>query len=151
MSKSSFGCALCADDGGSLVWHGKALRVVHVEEDGFPGYYRVIWNAHVAELSELTEQERAECMDAVVRVERALIEHLQPVKVNLAALGNQVPHLHWHVIARFEWDTHFPNPFWGEPQRAREHDKEAALREHLEAVNAQIRDHLAKGEAAQGA
>ena len=88
-------------------------------------------------------------MDAVACVERALIEHLAPVKVNLAALGNQVPHLHWHVIARFDWDTHFPNAFWGEPQRARDHDKEAALREHLGAVNAQIRGYLAKGEALQ--
>lgn len=151
MSKSSFGCALCAQDGGSLVWRSDKLRVVQVEEDGFPGTYRVIWNAHVAEFSELSAEERAECMDAVVCVERALIEHLEPTKVNLAALGNQVPHLHWHVIARFEWDTHFPNPVWGEAQRPREHDKEAALREHLDAVNAQIRDYLAKGEAPQEA
>jgi diadenosine tetraphosphate (Ap4A) HIT family hydrolase len=151
MSQSSFGCALCAQDGGALVWHSAKLRVVHVEEDGFPGYYRVIWNAHVAEFSDLSAEERAECMDAVVCVERALIEHLEPTKVNLAALGNQVPHLHWHVIARFEWDTHFPNAIWGEPQRARDHDKEAALRDQLDAVNAQIRDYLAKGEAPQEA
>ena len=149
MSKSSFGCALCADDGGSLVWHGKALRVVQVEEDGFPGYYRVIWNAHVAEFSALTQGQRAECMQAVAYVERALIKQLEPTKVNLASLGNQVPHLHWHVIARFEWDTHYPNPIWGEPQRAREHEQEAAVRERLEAVNAQIRELLTDGDAAQ--
>ncbi len=147
MSKSSFGCALCAQDGGTLVWRSKTLRVVQVEEVGFPGYYRVIWNAHVAELSELSPEERAECMGAVVCVERSLIEHLQPAKVNLAALGNQVPHLHWHVIARFEWDSHFPNAIWGEPQRGRDHDKEAAVQELLDAVNAQIRVYLAKGEA----
>ncbi len=150
MSKSSFGCALCAQDGGSLVWRSDTLRVVHVEQDGFPGYYRVIWNAHVAEFSELSDRERTECMDAVVCVERALIEHLQPTKVNLAALGNQVAHLHWHVIARFDWDTHFPNPLWGEAQRPRDHDREAAVRELLKAVNAQIRAHLAKGEAPGG-
>ena len=150
MSKSSFSCALCAQDGGSLVWRSDALRVVHVEQDGFPGYYRVVWNAHVAEFSALSDAERAECMDAVVCVERALIAHLAPTKVNLAALGNQVPHLHWHVIARFDWDTHFPNPLWGEAQRPRDHDQEAAVREKLEPVNAQIRAYLAKGEAPQG-
>lgn len=142
MSKSSFGCALCADDGGSLVWHGKALRVVHVEEDGFPGYYRVIWNAHVAEFSALTAEEQAACMQAVASVERALIQHLEPTKVNLASLGNQVPHLHWHVVARFEWDTHFPNPIWGESRRAREHEQEAALRALLPALEAQLRGDL---------
>ena len=149
MSKSSFGCDLCADDGGSLVWHGKALRVVHVEEDGFPAYYRVIWNAHVAEFSALTQEQRAECMQAVAYVERALIEQLEPTKVNLASLGNQVPHLHWHVIARFEWDTHYPNPLWGEPQRPREHTQEAAMREQLEAVNGRIRELLTDGDTAQ--
>ena len=42
---------------------------------------------------------------------------LQPAKVNLAALGNMVPHLHWHVIPRFADDSHFPQPVWGARQR----------------------------------
>jgi diadenosine tetraphosphate (Ap4A) HIT family hydrolase len=46
-----------------------------------------------------------------------LIAQLQPAKVNLAALGNVVPHLHWHVVARFAWDSHFPQPIWGLAQR----------------------------------
>jgi diadenosine tetraphosphate (Ap4A) HIT family hydrolase len=41
-----------------------------------------------------------------------LREHLLPTKINLAALGNVVPHLHWHVIARFEWDSRFPASVW---------------------------------------
>jgi len=49
---------------------------------------------------------------------RALRALLQPDKVNLAALGNQVPHLHWHVIPRFADDTHFPDPVWATPRRA---------------------------------
>jgi diadenosine tetraphosphate (Ap4A) HIT family hydrolase len=44
-------------------------------------------------------------------------EHLRPEKINLASLGNQVPHLHWHVIARFSDDAHFPGPIWASPQR----------------------------------
>ena len=50
-------------------------------------------------------------------VEQALISELQPAKINLAALGNVVPHLHWHVIARFEADSRFPHPIWAAPQR----------------------------------
>ena len=38
-------------------------------------------------------------------------------KINLAALGNMVPHLHWHVIERFDWDSHFPQAVWGARQR----------------------------------
>ena len=50
-------------------------------------------------------------------VEEVLREHLAPTKINLAALGNMVPHLHWHVIARFDWDSHFPSPVWAAAQR----------------------------------
>jgi diadenosine tetraphosphate (Ap4A) HIT family hydrolase len=38
---------------------------------------------------------------------------LHPDKINLASFGNVVPHLHWHVIPRFEDDAHFPAPIWG--------------------------------------
>jgi len=67
----------------------------------------------VREFSALAPDERRRCMDLVCAVERVLIEQLQPTKINLAAFGNMVPHLHWHVIARFAWDSHFPNPVWG--------------------------------------
>jgi diadenosine tetraphosphate (Ap4A) HIT family hydrolase len=43
---------------------------------------------------------------------------MQPDKMNLASLGNQTPHVHWHVIPRFRDDRHFPTPVWAVPQRA---------------------------------
>ena len=56
-------------------------------------------------------------MAVVAVVEQALRTHLKPTKINLAALGNLVPHLHWHVIARFDWDSHYPAPIWATAQR----------------------------------
>jgi diadenosine tetraphosphate (Ap4A) HIT family hydrolase len=56
-------------------------------------------------------------MDAVTEIERVLRSLLAPTKVNLAALGNVVPHLHWHVIARFSDDSHFPAPIWAAARR----------------------------------
>ena len=105
-------CPLCADLGGTLVFQGEKLRVIRPNESGFPAFYRVIWTNHVAEFSDLGIDDRHLCMAAVVAVEQVLREHLQPTKINLAALGNMVPHLHWHVIARFDWDSHFPAPVW---------------------------------------
>lgn len=56
-------------------------------------------------------------MRVVATVEHVLRRVLAPTKINLASLGNVVPHLHWHVVARFEWDSHFPQPIWGQRQR----------------------------------
>ena len=120
-------CPLCTTDGGQLVWRGTHLRVIRADEPGFPAFYRVVWNAHVAEFSDMDAIQRQHCMDAVTVVEQALREHLAPTKVNLAALGNMVPHLHWHVIARFDWDSHFPAPVWASPVRQRSPERESAL------------------------
>ena len=135
-------CPLCAKDGGTLVWHGETLRVIRADEPGFPAFYRVVWNAHVAEFSDLSAAERAHCMDVVVQVEQALRQHLQPTKINLATLGNMVAHLHWHVIARFGWDSHFPAPVWAAAVRERSEDQEAAVQERLPAMEAQLRESL---------
>ena len=135
-------CPLCTTDGGQLVWRGTHLRVIRADEPGFPAFYRVVWNAHVAEFSDLTQAERQHCMDAVTVVEQALREHLAPTKVNLAALGNMVPHLHWHVIARFGWDSHFPAPVWASAQRERDSAQEAMLRERLPALDAALHELL---------
>ncbi len=92
-------------------------RVIRAVEPDFPAFYRVIWTDHVAEFSDLPPADRDAIMAVVVAVEQTLRQALSPTKINLATLGNVVPHLHWHVIARFDWDSHFPNPVWGERRR----------------------------------
>ena len=136
-------CPLCAEDGGALVWRGEHLRVIRAQEAGFPAFYRVVWNAHVAEFSDLSAAERVHCMEAVALVEQALREHLAPTKVNIAALGNMVPHQHWHVIARFGWDSHFPSPVWAPAQRPSPAVQEDAVRGSLPALEAALRPRLA--------
>jgi diadenosine tetraphosphate (Ap4A) HIT family hydrolase len=91
---------------------------VLVEERGYPGFCRVIWNAHVREMTDLAAEERSHLMRVVFAVEAALREIMNPHKVNLASFGNMTPHVHWHVIARFTHDPHFPEPVWGVQQRA---------------------------------
>lgn len=115
------GCELC-ESANSHAWvevvrdgHLRVLRVLDAPD--FPAFYRVVWLGHVAELSDLSIDERAHCMSTVVAVERVLRTALAPTKINLAALGNMVPHLHWHMVARFDWDSHFPQPIWGVRQR----------------------------------
>jgi diadenosine tetraphosphate (Ap4A) HIT family hydrolase len=111
------GCPLCDGTGGVAVFAGPKFRVVRADEAGFPAFYRLVWSDHVSEFSDLAAADRRLCMDAVVRIEETLRAHLHPAKINLAALGNVVPHLHWHIVARFDWDSHFPSPVWAAARR----------------------------------
>lgn len=136
-------CELCLAQPSSA-WHLVAqdarLRVIRVlDAPEVPAFYRVIWRAHVAELSDLGAVDHQHCMAVVVAVERVLRETLQPTKINLASLGNVVPHLHWHVIARFDWDSHFPQPVWGERQRASSAEDLARLAACLPEVDERLR------------
>lgn len=111
-------CELCATPGGVLLWQTEHCRVVRVDSPDFPGFCRVIWNAHVREMTDLAASERQELMSVVFAVESAVRSLLSPDKINLACFGNMTPHLHWHVIPRWRADSHFPEPIWGRAQRA---------------------------------
>jgi diadenosine tetraphosphate (Ap4A) HIT family hydrolase len=140
------GCPLCDGTGGRVLFSSNCLRVIHADESGFPAFYRVVWNAHVAEFSDLSRDERMRCMDAVVLVEQCLREHLTPTKINLAALGNAVPHLHWHVVARFEGDSHFPGSVWAAAQRERQPEHEAAVALKIPALELDLIKRLGAGD-----
>lgn len=53
----------------------------------------------------------------LLTVEKVLRQQMRPDKINLAQFGNMVPHLHWHIIARYRDDAHFPESIWGQQQR----------------------------------
>jgi diadenosine tetraphosphate (Ap4A) HIT family hydrolase len=46
-----------------------------------------------------------------------MLSFFKPKKINIASFGNYMPHVHWHIMARFEEDSYFPEPIWGEKQR----------------------------------
>jgi diadenosine tetraphosphate (Ap4A) HIT family hydrolase len=110
-------CELCEQVGGELLWRNAHLRVVIVADPDYPGFCRVIWSDHVKEMTDLSPSERNHFMDIVFAVESGLRSMLQPDKINLASLGNQTPHLHWHVIPRWSTDRHFPKPIWAQASR----------------------------------
>ena len=115
MTKES--CELCLLPGGEVIYRDDNYRIVLVEDERYPGFCRVIWNAHVKEMTDLSTAERAILIAAVWQVEEVVREVMQPDKINVASLGNMTPHVHWHVIPRYENDAHFPNPIWGEIKR----------------------------------
>jgi diadenosine tetraphosphate (Ap4A) HIT family hydrolase len=110
-------CDLCENAGGEVLWEDEFCRAVWAYQPDYPGFCRVIWDKHVQEMTDLPPAERERLMRVVFATEAALVEVLKPDKVNLASLGNLTPHLHWHVIARFVDDPHFPDPVWGQKLR----------------------------------
>ena len=115
-------CTLCKEDlkleEGQLIWRGDDCRVILVNDPDLPGFCRVIWNRHVPEMTDLTYGEREHLMTLVFAVEEAVRHVMHPDKVNLAALGNMVPHIHWHVIPRYKDDAFYPGSVWS--KRAQE-------------------------------
>ncbi len=113
-------CELCEQPGGEVVYRDENLRVVLIDEAKFPGFCRVIWHAHAKEMTDLPAADRNTLMTAVWQVEAALRTVMRPDKINVASLGNVVPHLHWHVIPRYADDAHFPAPVWAAATRIAE-------------------------------
>ncbi len=110
-------CELCAAKIEDVLVNTPKFRVILVDDANYPGFCRVIWNAHVKEMTDLAIADRSALMQAVCKVEQAIRDVMQPHKINLASLGNMVPHLHWHVIPRYQDDAHFPNPVWAATDR----------------------------------
>lgn len=117
MNESSRTCELCVSNGGRLLWRNAFCRIVSVADPDYPGFCRVILNRHVAEMTDLADDEQQELMRVVFAVEAVVREVVKPDKINLASLGNMVPHVHWHVIPRWREDRCFPNPIWAPAQR----------------------------------
>jgi len=110
-------CVFCKPSGETVIWSDARCRVLQVTDAGFAGFCRVVWNEHVTEFSDLDEADRNHVMKVVVAVERSLRSLLSPHKMNVASLGNQTPHLHWHVIPRYRDDSRYPHPIWAAPRR----------------------------------
>lgn len=103
------------------------------------GYTISIWRGrHVAEPTELSDEEASAYWLELLRVGRALETHFEPVKLNYDLLGNSLPHLHAHVIPRYADD---PNPGWPFPfpeQDPPPHPK-VEFRADVDAVRALLR------------
>jgi diadenosine tetraphosphate (Ap4A) HIT family hydrolase len=110
-------CPLCIPPSHEILWQDDFCRVVLLNDADYPAYCRVELLAHVKEMTDLQPSQRAQMMKVVFAVETALREIFNPDKINLASLGNKTPHVHWHVVPRFENDKHFPNSHWGEALR----------------------------------
>lgn len=136
-------CELCDVTGGEILHQAVQFRVVLIEDANYPGFCRLIWQDHVREVTDLHELDRMVMMDVLWQVETVVRDVMQPLKINLASLGNVVPHLHWHVIPRYADDAHFPAPVWALAERVTPDDVLTARRNLLPALRSAMAKRLA--------
>ncbi|HEY7805316.1 MAG TPA: HIT family protein [Orrella sp.] len=105
-------CPLCQLPLPGELVRGDQWVIIDANEPMFPGFTRVVWIEHVREMTDLSTRQRQDLMDVVFEVEQIMRTSLNPHKVNLASLGNQAPHVHWHVIPRWSDDVAYPGPVW---------------------------------------
>src|SRR6266540_5766951 len=133
-------CTVCAGE-----WPGKDYKIADLElstaylyeDQFFSGWTVLVLKRHATELYELSKSERSSLMEEVSQVAVALAMTFEPVKMNYELLGNQVPHVHWHVIPRLTDDPSPREAVWTvahKPSRltpeARD-ERIARIREHL--------------------
>jgi diadenosine tetraphosphate (Ap4A) HIT family hydrolase len=109
---SEAGCVLCervAGEGELFIAELDACRAYFNPDQFFPGWVFVVLRWHATELYELSVLERARMIEDVNRMAQALASVYQPVKMNYELLGNQVAHIHWHLVPRLAGD---PEPRW---------------------------------------
>lgn len=88
-------------------------RVLIINDANYPWLLLVPRRAGAVEVIDLDEVERAQLMSEIALASRALKEVTECDKLNVAALGNAVPQLHVHIIARRKTDKAWPKPVWG--------------------------------------
>lgn len=89
---------------------------IQKEESTIP-WVKIFTQKPYKELSDCDEKTREAILKAMLIVEQEMIAYYNPKKINIALFGNYVPHVHIHIMARFEEDSHFPESMWGVKQR----------------------------------
>ena len=82
------------------------------EDQFFPGWTVVVFKRHATELFHLAPTERIQLMEEVNLVAKTLAQIYDAKKMNYELLGNQLPHIHWHVIPRLAGDQAPLEPVW---------------------------------------
>jgi len=88
-------------------------RVLLMNDRNYPWLVLVPQRPNVTEMHQLKPEDRAQLMEEIAQAAQFLEAMTQADKINVAALGNVVPQLHIHIIARFETDLAWPRPIWG--------------------------------------
>jgi len=99
----------------NIIFSNKLIKI-EIEEFEIP-WIKIFTQEEIKEFSSCSKQLQLEILDLINFIEKEMISYFNPSKINIASFGNYVPHVHFHIQARFENDSFFPEPTWGKKQR----------------------------------
>ncbi len=97
------------------IWENEDFFIL--KHDSFLPWIKLFTKKEYKELSEIPFDLKIKMYGLIEDIEIALIDFYSPDKINIASFGNILPHMHWHIIARFKNDPYFPKTTWEEPIR----------------------------------
>lgn len=98
--------------------YSHSLVYIDLHESEIP-WLKIFTQSPKKEFSECSREEKEIIWEMLDLIETEMLEYFKPDKINIASFGNMLPHVHWHVMARFKNDSYFPEPMWGSKQRER--------------------------------
>lgn len=89
---------------------------IQIEQSEIP-WLKIFTNENYKELSQCPKEVKTEIFKCLDIIEKEMLSYYNCEKINIASFGNYVPHVHFHIMARFKEDSYFPEPIWGKKQR----------------------------------
>ncbi|MFA5234657.1 MAG: HIT family protein [Sulfurimonas sp.] len=102
-----------------MIIYEESELYIETEQSEIP-WLKIFTKEPYKELSDVPKELRSRLWEIYDIIEFEMKAYYKPQKINMASFGNMLPRVHIHVMARFENDSHFPNPMWGEKLREAE-------------------------------
>lgn len=99
----------------SIIYENETIKI-ETETSEIP-WLKIFTQYPYKEMSEVPQDIKLEIYNVLDIIEKEMLTYYKPEKINIASFGNYMPHIHWHIMARFEEDSYYPEPMWGEKQR----------------------------------
>lgn len=99
----------------SIIYKNKNIKI-ESEISEIP-WLKIFTQHPYKEMSDVPKEIKNEIYNLLDVIEKEMRAYYNPTKINIASFGNYMPHVHWHIMARFEKDSYYPEPIWGTKQR----------------------------------
>jgi diadenosine tetraphosphate (Ap4A) HIT family hydrolase len=99
----------------SVIYKNDLIKI-EIENSEIP-WLKIFTIENIKEFSQCNNETKQEIFKYLDIIEKEMLDYFKPKKINIASFGNYVPLVHFHIMARFEEDSYFPEPMWGKKQR----------------------------------